>query len=320
MHRVIPALLAAAALLLPGAARAWPDRSVTIVANFGPGSSQDVLARLLAPKLQAAWGQPVVVDNRVGAAGVIGVDRVAKSAPDGHTLVLTGDAAIVVRVSMDPKPPYESQRDLAPITQLAITPNILVVPPSVPARNLQELVALARARPGSLSFAHAGNGTSQHIGGALLAQLSGTELIAAAYNDSGQQTQDVISGRVTMTFGSVVTQMPRVREGQVRALGVSSANRVAAAPDIPTIAEQGFPDFVAVAWLGLMAPAGTPAPVIARIHRDTVAALREPDAAARLAELGVETVGSSPAEFAALIRQEIPRMAGILEKAGLRAP
>jgi len=313
------ALIAFALLLAPATARAWPDRPVTIVAVFGPGSSQDVLARLLAPKLQAAWGQPVVVQNVTGAAGVIGVDRVAKSAPDGYTLAMTGDAAIVVRVSMAPKPPYDAVRDLAPISQLVITPNILVVAPSVPAQSLAELIALARAQPGRLTYAHAGNGTSQHIGGALLGQLTGTDLTGVAYNDSASQSQDVLAGRVTMQFGSVVTQMPLVRDNRVRALGVSSSNRVAAAPDVPTIAEQGFPDFTAVAWLALMAPGGTPAPIVAKISADAVAALRLPDVQARLAELGVETVGSSPAEFTALIARETPRMAAILEKGGLRA-
>jgi tripartite-type tricarboxylate transporter receptor subunit TctC len=316
-RRLIAVLIGLAAL---GAApaRAWPDRPVTIIANFGPGSSQDVTARLLAPRLQAAWGQAVVVQNVVGAAGTIGVDRVAKAAPDGHTIVLTGDAAVVVRVSMAPRPPYDPVRDLAPITQLVITPNILVVADSVPARNLAELLVLGRARPGTLTFAHAGNGTSQHIGGELLRQLTGVELTGVAYNDIAAQQQDVIAGRVTMTFGSVVGAMPLVRDGRVRALAVSSAQRVAAAPGIPTVAEQGVPDFVAVAWLALMAPAATPAPIIARIHADAVGALRHPEVQARLADLGVETVGSTPEEFRALIAREIPRMAGILERAGLR--
>lgn len=316
---MIRLLLAASLLLIPVAARAWPDRPVTIIAPFGPGSSQDVLARLLAPKLTAAWGQPVVVQNVTGAAGVIGTDRVAKSAPDGLTLVLAGDAAIVVRVSMDPRPPYDVARDLAPITQLVITPNILVVAPSVPANSVAELVALARQQPGRITYAHAGNGTSQHIGGSLLAQLAGVELTGVAYNDIGAQTQDVLAGRVTMQFGSVVGQMPLVRDGRVRALAVSSATRVASAPDIPTVAEQGFPEFSAVAWLALLGRAGTPPAIIAQISRDAVAALREPDVQARLFELGVETVGSDPAAFTALIARETPRMAAILERSGLRA-
>jgi tripartite-type tricarboxylate transporter receptor subunit TctC len=306
------------AILKARPALAFPDRVITIVSPFGPGSSQDVLGRLLAPKLQAAWGQPVVVNNVTGAAGVIGVDRVAKAAPDGHTLVLSGDAAIVVRVSMSPRPPYDPMRDLTPISLLGRTPNVLVVGPSVPARNVQELVALARARPGSVTFGHAGPGTSQHIGGELLAQLAGVEMTGVAYNEPGAQIQDVLTGRVTFSFNSGVVSLPRVRDGAWRGLAVSSPTRMVAAPDIPTVAEQGFPGFDATAWLGLFAPGNTPAPVVARIHRDVTAAMAEPDLRARLAELGVEIIASTPDVLRELMTREIPRMAGILQRAGIR--
>lgn len=313
------ALLLVAALLLPGAARAWPDRPVTIIAPFGGGSSQDVLARVLAPRLMAAWGQPVVVQNVTGAAGVIGVDRAAK-ATDGHTLLLTGDAAIVVRVSMSPRLPYDPVRDLVPITLLGRTPNVLVVAPSVPATNLQELLALARARPGTLTFGHSGAGTSQHVGGELLRQMAGVDITGVSYNDQAALLQDVLSGRVTMSFNSGVVALPRVRDGSWRALGVSSPERIEVAPEIPAVAEQGLPGFDAQAWLGIMAPASLPPAVVAQVHRDVTAALREPEVAARLRDLGVVLVGSTPEEFAALIAREIPRMAGVLERAGLRAP
>ncbi|MCU0945554.1 MAG: tripartite tricarboxylate transporter substrate binding protein [Rubritepida sp.] len=323
MHRSIPrrtlgAGTLAVAALAARPALAWPDRPVTIISPFGPGASQDVLARLLAPKLMAAWGQPVVVQNVTGAAGTIGVDRVAKAAPDGHTLVLSGDAAIVVRVSMSPRPPYDPVRDLAPISLLGRTPNVLVVGPSIPARNVQELVAMARARPGSVTFGHAGPGTSQHIGGELLAQMAGVEMTGVAYNDPAAQIQDVLTGRVTFSFNSGVVSLPRVRDGAWRGLAVSSPQRMAAAPDIPTVAEQGYPGFDATAWLGLFAPAGTPAPAIARIHRDVTAAMGEPDVRARLADLGVEFVASDPEALRDLIGREIPRMAGILQRAGIR--
>jgi tripartite-type tricarboxylate transporter receptor subunit TctC len=319
--RVLIGLAAiAATLMLPSAARAWPDRPVTIISNFGAGSPVDLIARLIAPKLQGAWGQPVVVQNVVGAAGVIGADRVAKAVPDGHTLLVTGDAAMVVRGSMDPKPPYVTQRDLAPISQLAITPNILVVANAVPAANLQELLAFGRARPGQLTFAHLGAGTSQHIGGEMLRQMTGVELTPVSYNDAGAQIQDVLAGRVTMSFNNVVATLPRIRDGSWRALGVSSTSRIAAAPEIPTIAEQGVPGFAAVAWLGLLAPAGTPPALLARLHADAFAALRAPDLQPRFLELGIEPVGSTPEEFAALIGREIPRMAGVLERAGMLAP
>lgn len=315
MRRILLATLLALALAPP--AWAWPDRPVTIISPFGPGTSVDIVARILAPRLQAAWGQPVVVTNVTGSAGTIGVDRAVR-ATDGHTLLLSADAAIVVRVSMAPRPPYDPRRDLAPITLIGRTPNILVVANSLPARNLAELVALARARPGTLSFGHAGNGTSQHIGGEMLAQMAGLELTGVAYNDGAAQIQDVLTGRVTMSFQSGVVALPRLRDNAWRALAVSSPARMQAAPELPTVAELGYPGFDAVAWLGVLAPAAMPAAQIAQVNRAVVAALAEPDIRARLAELGVELVGSSPEEFRALIEREIPRMAGVLQRAGIR--
>jgi tripartite-type tricarboxylate transporter receptor subunit TctC len=315
MRRLFLAAFLAAALAPP--AWAWPDRPVTIIAPFGPGTSVDIVARILAPRLQAAWGQPVVVTNVTGSAGTIGVDRAVR-ATDGHTLLLSADAAIVVRVSMAPRPPYDPRRDLAPITLIGRTPNILVVSNSLPAQNLAELVALARTRPGTLTFGHAGNGTSQHIGGEMLAQMAGVELTGVAYNEPAAQIQDVLTGRVTMSFQSGVVALPRLRDNAWRALAVSSPARMQAAPELPTVAELGFPGFDAVAWLGMLAPAAMPAAHIAQVNRAVLAALAEPEIRSRLAELGVELVGSSPEEFRALIEREIPRMAGVLQRAGIR--
>jgi tripartite-type tricarboxylate transporter receptor subunit TctC len=321
IRHLILCLAALGLAMLPGAARAaWPDRPVTIIANFGPGTSVDLIARLIAPKLQAALGQPVVVQNISGAAGTIGADRVAKAAPDGYTFLVTGDAAMVVRGHMLPKPPYVTLRDLAGVTQLAITPNILVVAPTVPATSVQALLGLARARPGQLTFGHAGAGTSQHIGGELLRQLGGVDLQGVSYNDAGAQIQDVLTGRVTMSFNSVVIALPRIRDGSWRALGVSAATRIAAAPEIPTVAEQGLPGFEAVAWLGMMAPAATPRPIIERMNREAVAALRAPELQPRFLELGIEPVGNSAEEFATLLHAETARMGQVIERAGLRAP
>jgi tripartite-type tricarboxylate transporter receptor subunit TctC len=314
------AALLGATLLAPGAARAWPDRPVTLVAPFGPGTSVDVMARLLAPRLQAAWGQPVVVTNVTGASGMIGVDRVAKATPDGHTLGLSADAAIVVRVSMAPRPPYDPRRDLAPVTLIGFTPNILVVANANPARSLPELLAAARAgRPGEMTFGHAGQGTSQHIGGEMLAQMAGVELTGVAYNDPAAQILDVLQGRTTMSFQSGVVALPRLRDGAWRALAVSSARRMAALPDVPTVAEAAnLPGFEAQAWLSIVAPAGTPPALVARVQRDVAAAMAEPELRARMAELGIEPVASTPEEFAAHIAREIPRMARVLERAGIR--
>lgn len=246
------------------------------------------------------------------------MDRVAKAQADGHSFVLSGDAAIVVRVSMSPRPPYDPVRDLAPVALLVRTPNVLVVGNSVPARNVAELVALARARPGSVTFGHAGPGTSQHIGGELLAQMAGVEMTGVAYNEPASQIQDVLTGLVTFSFNSGVVSLPRVRDGAWRGIAVSSPTRLAAAPDIPTVAEQGFPGFDATAWLGLLAPAATPAAVIQRVHRDVVAAMGHADVQARLADLGAEPILGAPEAFRDMIQREIPRMAGILQRAGIR--
>lgn len=316
MRRLL--LIAGLVALVARPALAWPDRPVTIVSPFGPGTSQDVLGRLLAPHLQTAWGQPVVVNNVVGAAGTIGVDRVARSAPDGHTLVLSGDAAIVVRVSMAPRPPYDPQRDLAPVMLLGFTPNVLVVANENPARTVQDIIAQARARPGQITFGHAGPGTSQHIGGEMLAQMAGLELTGVAYNDPAAQILDVQTGRVTMSFQSGVVALPRVRDGAWRALAVSSAQRMTALPNLPTVAETGLAGFEAQAWLAIFAPGNTPAPIVARINRDLVAAMAQPDVRARMAELGIEPVASTPEALRDHVAKEIPRMAGVLQRAGIR--
>jgi tripartite-type tricarboxylate transporter receptor subunit TctC len=316
MRRLL--LIAGLVALATGPAQAWPDRPVTIISPFGPGTSQDVLGRLLAPHLQAAWGQSVVVQNVTGAAGTIGVDRVARAAPDGHTLVLSGDAAIVVRVSMAPRPPYDPQRDLTPVSLLGFTPNVLVVANGNPARTVQDIIAQARARPGQISFGHAGPGTSQHIGGEMLAQMAGIELSGVAYNDPAAQIVDVQTGRVTMSFQSGVVALPRIRENAWRPIAVSSARRMSALPDLPTVAETGLAGFEAQAWLAIFAPGNTPAPIVARIHRDLVAAMAQPDVRARMADLGIEPVGSTPEALRDHVAREIPRMAGVLQRAGIK--
>lgn len=317
MRRLL--LSATAALALPATpvrAAAWPDRPVNIVVPFGPGTAQDVVARLIAPRLGAGWGQPVVVVNAPGASGTLGVDRVARSARDNHTVVLSGDAAIVVRVSMAPRPPYNPQRDLAPITLVGRTPNILVVAASGPIQSFPDLLRAGKAQP--LTFGHAGVGTSQHIGGEMLAQMAGLELTGVSYNDPAAQILDVRNGRVTMSFQSGVVALPLVRDGTFRPLAVSSVTRLAALPEIPTVAEQGLAGFDAAAWLGMFGPAGMPEEVVSRISRDVAAALNDPAIRPRLQELGVEVVGSTPDELRDLVAREIPRMAGVLERAGIR--
>lgn len=313
----ISLLLLAIGALSPAKA-AWPDRPVTLIVPFGAGSSADVLGRLIAERLTAIWGQSVVIQNLPGAAATIGVDKVARSAPDGYTLGLTGDGAMVVRISMDPPTPYDPRRDLAPISLLVRTRNILLVHPSLPIHTLQDLIAFAKAQPGRLSYGHTGAGFSVHLGVEMLKQAAGIEILAVPYANEAAQVADILQNRIQVILGGNASNMPRVQNGSLRALAVSSRDRIPALPDVPTIAESGFPGFEAAAWFGLIAPRGTPADVVARIQQDTVAVLAQPAMNERLSDLGFVLVGNTPEQFAQLIPGEIERMAGVLERLGLR--
>ncbi|MES2711461.1 MAG: tripartite tricarboxylate transporter substrate binding protein [Pseudomonadota bacterium] len=307
------------AIACAGGAQAWPDRPVTLLIPFGAGASPDVIGRLLAERLAARWGQPVVVQNLPGASATIGVDRVARAAPDGHTIGLTGDGAMVVRVSMDPPLPYDPLRDLAPISLLVRTRNLLVVNTSVPATTLAELVAVARARPGQLAYGHSGVGFSTHLAMEMLKRAAGLDITAVPYANEGAMFTDLLQGRVQVMVGSGPGILERARSGQVRAIAVTSADRAPSLPDVPTVAESGFPGFEAVAWFALVAPARTPPAIVAQIQRDAAAAMAEPALRARYEELGLVIAGTTPAEFAALLPGEIARMAAVLEPLGLRA-
>jgi len=317
-RRLLTALVAFLLAATPGFA-AWPERPVTLIVPFGAGASPDIVARVLAERLSAAWAQPVVVQNVPGASATIGVDRVAKAAPDGYTLGFTGDGAMVVRVSMDPPVAYDPRRDLAPISLLVRTRNLLVVHPELPARSLAELVALAKARPGQFAYAHGGVGFSTHLGMEMLKQAAGIDITAVPYANEGQMFTDLAQGRVQVMIGSGPGVLRRAREGEARPIAVTSLDRVPVLPEIPTIAESGFPGFEAVAWFGLIAPARTPPEIVARVHQDAVAALAQPAMRDRLDEMGLVAVGNTPAEFATLVPQEIERMQGVLAPLGLRA-
>ncbi len=317
MRRFALACALLLAATLPAAA-AWPERAVTLIVPFGPGASPDLSARVLAERLSAAWGQPVVIQNVPGASATIGVDRVAKAAPDGYTLGYTGDGAMVVRVSMDPPTPYDPRRDLAAITRLFTTRNVLVVHPSVQARTLAEFIALAKAQPGGLSYGHSGLGFSTHLTMELLKQTAGIDVTGVPYAQEGQMFTDLAAGRVPVAVGGAAL-IRRVQAGEVRALGVSSRDRIPTLPDVPTIAESGFPGFESVAWFGLIAPARTPPEIIARIDRDAQAILADPAFRARIEEFGLVVAGEGPAAFTALIPRETERMAAVLQPLGLRA-
>lgn len=297
----------------------YPDRPVRLVVAFGAGAPADIISRLTSAKLTEWWRQPVVIDNIPGAAGTVGAARVAKTAGDGYTLLMSGDAAMTTAVTLYDKLAYDPLKEFAPITLATLTTNILVVHPSVPAKSVQEIVALAKAKPGTLAYASGGSGTSQHLAGELLKKMAGIDLTHVPYKATSGLTQDLLAGRVGMNFGNIAVMLPLVREGKLRALAVSSGKRWAAIPEIPTVAEAGYPGFEAVAWFGLLAPAGTPDRVIEKINQDMVKALGLPDVGSKLADLGFEVVGSSSRDFAARIRSEIVSKGQLVRDSGAKA-
>jgi tripartite-type tricarboxylate transporter receptor subunit TctC len=297
----------------------YPAQTVRILVGFSPGVAPDVTARLLADRLADAWGKPVVVENVTGAGGNIGALRVAKAAPDGYTLGMIGNGSLVFSPSLYDKLSFDPIKDFAPVTQIFVGANVLVVPLETPARTLPELVALARAQPGKLSYAHAGAGTSQHLGAELFKSMLGVDIQPVAYRGTTALLPDLLAGRVSMSFGNIVNVLPLVREGKLRAFAVTSAKRSAIAPDLPTMAESGYPGFEAVPWFGLMAPAGTPGAIIERLNRDTLKVLSLPDVRKKFNDLGLDVLGGTPAEFAAAIEREIPQWARIIKQAGIKA-
>ena len=304
---------------LPLAAQtAYPEKPVKILVGFTPGVAPDIAARLLAEKFTESLGRSFVIENVTGAGGNIATDRAAKSAPDGYTLLMAGNSSIVVSPGLYPKLSYDPVKDFAPISQVFIAANILAVPADLPPKTLPELVSYLRAQPGKHSYGHAGTGTSQHLGGELFRYMAKVDIQPIAYRGTTALVPDLIAGRLTLCFCNVVNVMPLAREGKLRVFAATSLKRSGAAPDVPTMAESGYPGFEAVPWFGLMAPAGTPAPIIDKLHRETVRVLALPDIRKRFDELGLDAVGGTPAEFAALVKTEIPQWAKVIREAGIK--
>ena len=322
MKRVACACIVVVALAAAGDAHAqtnYPEQSVRILVGFPPGVAPDVTARLLADKFTEAWGKAVVVENITGAGSNIATDRAAKAAPDGYTLLMGGNSALVMSPSLYDKLPYDPIKDFAPISQVFIAANLLVVHPGVPAKTLPELVALARAQPGKLTYGHAGVGTSQHLGAELFKYMAHVDIQPVAYRGTTAVLPDLLAGRLTMSFANISNALPLVREGRLRAFAVTSRVRSAVAPDLPTMAELGYPGFEAVPWFGLLAPAGTPPAIIDKVYRETVRVLALSEVRRSLEMLGIDTIGNSPAEFAAVIKAEIPQWAAIIKGAGIKS-
>jgi tripartite-type tricarboxylate transporter receptor subunit TctC len=274
---------------------------------------------MIADKMTVSFGKPVVVENISGASGNIACDRVAKAPPDGYMLVMCGNGSLVVAPSLYEKLPYDPVKDFAPIARVFVAANLLVVHPDVPAKSLPELVALAKAKPGELTYGHTGVGTSQHLAGELFKSMAKVNIQPVAYRGTTAVLPDLLAGRITMGFANIVNVTPLVKEGKLRAFAVSSRKRSALVPDLPTMIESGFPDYEAVPWFGLMAPAGTPQPIIDRLHDETVKALAIPEVRKALENQGLDVIGGTPAEFAETIKSETPYWAKVIREAGIKA-
>jgi len=315
--RLLIATICALLLAASAFAQSYPVRTVRIIVPTSPPGGADVVARSIAPGLSERLGQQVIVDNRAGASTMIGHEMAAKAPADGYTLVM-GISTLAINPATFKHVPYDALRDFTPITQAALQTLVLAAHPSFPARNVKELIAIAKARPGDVSFSSPGFGTNPEMGMELFLYLTGTRMLHVPYRGGGESILALVAGHVSVTVASMLGTMPHVRSGKLRALGVTSAKRVANAPEVPTVAEGGVPGYESLQWYGLLAPAATPKEIIARLNRDAVAVLRTPELGARLANDGTEIVAGTPEEFGAYLRAETEKWAKVVKAAGIR--
>ena len=296
----------------------WPQRQIRIVVPFAPGGIADTSSRAISEKLGARLGQPVVVDNRPGASGNIGTESVAKSPPDGYTLLLGFDGTMVINPAVFSKLPFDTLRDFQPVTKLGDAPVIIVAHPSVPANNLKELIALAKAKPKTLSYGTAGTGSTPHLVGEMLNLRVGTDFQHVPYKGGGQAMGDVVGGQIPLVMSAIATTQQFIKSGKVKGLGVSSAKRSPAVPDVPTFIESGLENMVVNSWVGILAPKATPRPIVDRLQREIAAVLKEPDVRERYAVLGNDPVGNTPDEFTAQIKADLAQWEAIVKKANIK--
>jgi tripartite-type tricarboxylate transporter receptor subunit TctC len=313
------AAAAAAVLLWSSAALAqtWPTKPIRWISPWPAGGANDVFSRALAQKLTESLGQPVVVDNKAGAAGTIGSDIAAKSPGDGYTIVMGSSPTHAIAPSVYSALPYDPVRDFVPVTLVAVVPNVLVVHPSLPVKSVAELVAYAKANPGKINFASTGNGTSQHLSAELFKTLTGVDIVHIPYKGSAPALTELLAGTVQIAFENLPTMLPHIQSGKLRALAVTPAKRSAIMPDLPTIAEAGVPGYEASVWFGVLMPAKTPRAVVDRLHDEIMKALETPDLKMRMAALGAEVVGLGPDQFVAYLGNEIPKWAKVVKAAGV---
>jgi tripartite-type tricarboxylate transporter receptor subunit TctC len=320
MKKILTAIVALlAALMSAGAlAQTFPSKPVRLVVAFPAGGGVDIVARLLSPKLTEAWSQQVIVDNRAGASGVIGTEFAARSEPDGHTLFIGTLGNLAVNQHLIAKMRVDPLRDFAPITQVVAVHFVLVAHPALPARNVAELIALARARPGQLNYSSSGPGGAPHLAGELFKRMAKVNLVHVPYKGSAPSFQDLLGGQVSVTFDSLVQALPYVRDGRLRALAVLDATRTPLLPDVATVAES-LPGYELTNWFGLVAPAAVPRAIIARIHADVVKVLQEAGVSTKLSAMGATAIGNTPEQFGAVLRADSEKWGSLIREANIRA-
>ena len=319
MTQLLSIVLALAAVVFDAHADGYPAKPIRFVVPYPAGGPLDTVARLLGQKVSESTKQPVIVDNKPGAGGNIGADAVAKAPPDGYTILMGAVATHAINPTLYASMPYDSVRDFAPVTQVASTPNVLVVHPAVPASTVREFIAYAKSNPGKLNFGSGSTGSAGHLAGELFKSMAGVDMTHVAYKGAAPAMNDLIGGQIQLMFDNLASSLAQVRGGKIRALAVTTAQRSALAPELPTIAESGLPGFDISTWFGVFVPAGTPREVVDRLHAEFAKALAAPDIREKMLNLGAEPVASRPEEFAAYIRAEADKYARVIKASGARA-
>ncbi len=320
LQRTLQTVIAVASLAAATAfAQAYPNKTIRMVVPFPPGGGNDIIARLVAEKLTTRLGQTVIIDNKAGANGIVGLTAVMQAAPDGYTLGIAAAGPMAVNPSLYDKLPYHPVKDFMPITNMVIYPLLLVTHPSVPAKTMTELLALARAKPGTLFFASPGSGNSGHLAGELLNSLAKVKTVHVPYKGQGPATADLLAGQVQMLYSSIPSVLPMVKEGRLNALAIGSAKRLASLPNVPTIAESGVPGYEAYSWIGIVAPLKTPQDIITKLNREIVAILQQKDVEEDLLRQGAVPVGDTPEHFGQYIKDEMAKWGAVVKSANIKA-
>jgi tripartite-type tricarboxylate transporter receptor subunit TctC len=299
-------------------AQTYPAKAIRIIVPSAPGSGPDIMARSIGQKLNEAWGQPVIIDARPGAGGIIGSELAAKAPPDGYTLIMGNAGSHSVNPSLYPKLPYDPLRDFAPVTLVSVAPNVLIVHPSLPASSVKELIALTRSRPGAISFGSGGNGSSAHLSGELFRTLAAVKIVHVPFKGAPAAVLGVITGEISMAILNLPPALPHIRSARLKALGVSTEKRSAAVPELPTIAESGLPGYEATAWFGMLGPAGLPRDIVVKLNGEIVKSLRTEEMRNRILADGGEAVGSTPEAFTEIMKRDIAKWAKVVAASGAR--